>query len=403
MAPPTAGQRPQGHHLPGIEGLRGVAALLVLIYHVGVYSGQVGSSQWQQRGNPFFGPVLARAEVGLPVFFVLSGALLYRPFALATRANAAPPATGPYLWRRALRVLPAYWVLVGLSLPLLNREALHGVWDVVRPVLLLHIYQQDVLPAGMGHTWSLAVEISFYLLLPLAAALLARSARRRHDPVARARRVLWNLAVVAGLSVAYTVYSHGPALGAYPMESLWLPEYLVYFAAGMAAAMLSACRQGELRVWRPYDWLVEHPAASWGLAATAYAVACSPLTGSRTVDYPSVAHALAIKGCYLATSMLLIVPFTTTRPTKSTLLGVLTHPVTRFLGRVSFGVFLAHLFVLDAYDAWSGTPFATAGFWPLLTLVLSSAILAATVCHYVIERPAMRLRRRLGRTAVTRA
>ncbi|NSC25513.1 acyltransferase [Streptomyces albus subsp. chlorinus] len=389
---------------PGIEGLRGIAALLILFYHVGVYSGEVASSLWHQSGNPVGAAVLANAEVGLPVFFLLSGMLLYRPFVMATLTDTPPPATRPYLWRRALRIMPAFWVLAIFSLVLLARDSLHSPWDVVRPLLLLHIYQQDVLPPGMGQTWSLAVEVSFYLLLPLFAALCASWARRAVDTAARTRRALWILAAAAVLSVGWTVVSHLPRMGAYPFIYLWLPEYLVYFAAGMALATFSVCLQLRIRVWEPYRWLVAHPGASWLLAAAVFACACTPLGGPHTIDYPSVPQALLTKMWYLLISVLLVTPFTaTTAEPRSRVHMVLASRPVQFCGRVSFGVFLWHLFVLDAYYAWGDTPQGTADFAPLLALVLLTSLAAATVSFYVVERPAMRLRPQLGRAPEARS
>ena len=82
------------HFFSGIEGARGIAALMVLLYHVGVYSGQVCSTLWHQEGNGIVGAVLAKNEAGLPVFFVLSGALLYRPFASPPYPNHRIPRSG---------------------------------------------------------------------------------------------------------------------------------------------------------------------------------------------------------------------------------------------------------------------------------------------------------------------
>ncbi|RAJ58804.1 peptidoglycan/LPS O-acetylase OafA/YrhL [Streptomyces sp. Amel2xB2] len=386
-----------------VEGMRGIAALMILLYHVGVYSGQVGSSMWNQSGNTLGAAVLANAEAGLPIFFLLSGMLLYRPFVTATLTDTAPPAPRPYLWRRALRILPAFWVLAVASLLLLARPTLHGVWDVVRPLLLLHIYQQDVLPAGMGQTWSLAVEVSFYALLPLFSFACTRWARRAGDTAARARRVLWVLLTVAVLSAGWTVLSHLPRMGDYPFIYLWLPEYLTYFAAGMAVATLSVCLQLGVRVWEPYRWLMAHPGTSWLLAAAAFVCACTPLGTPHTIDYPSVPQALLTKLWFLLISALLVAPLTATAAPRSPVHTFLGSRPVQFCGRISYGVFLWHLFVLDGYYAWNHTPQGTADFVPLLGLVLVASLAAATFSFYAVERPAMRLRPRLGRAPVTRS
>src|SRR4051812_26100870 len=88
--------------LPALDVLRVVGAAAVVGVHVGFNTGAVYQGVW--------GGVLARLDVGVAIFFVLSGFLLFRPFALARATGARRPGTGRYLWRRALRILPAYWL-----------------------------------------------------------------------------------------------------------------------------------------------------------------------------------------------------------------------------------------------------------------------------------------------------
>src|SRR5216684_333370 len=92
-------------HQNALDGLRAVAAGAVLVTHVGGLTGYV------LTGTPASW-VVSRGNIGVPIFFVLSGLLLYRPWAAA--ALAGPPAVRvtTYLRRRALRILPAYWAVV---------------------------------------------------------------------------------------------------------------------------------------------------------------------------------------------------------------------------------------------------------------------------------------------------
>ena len=83
---------------PALNGVRGAAALLVLVSHVGYESGASFSG--------IAGGLLSRAEIGVTIFFVLSGFLLYHPYARSHLEGATPPAVGRYLWRRLL--LPAF-------------------------------------------------------------------------------------------------------------------------------------------------------------------------------------------------------------------------------------------------------------------------------------------------------
>ena len=99
---PELDRRSAGTYFPAMDGYRAVAALAVLLAHVALLSGIV-------RTNTTFGPYLARADVGVSVFFLLSGFLLYRPFVAARLAGRPSGSLGGYVRRRALRIIPAYW------------------------------------------------------------------------------------------------------------------------------------------------------------------------------------------------------------------------------------------------------------------------------------------------------
>src|SRR5690349_6021927 len=90
--------------VPRLEGIRGLCALGVIVYHVAFAAGV--TSLLPIQGDGFWGILLDGLSVSLPPFFVLSGLLLYRPFARAIIAGTHRPAVGPFLWRRALRILP---------------------------------------------------------------------------------------------------------------------------------------------------------------------------------------------------------------------------------------------------------------------------------------------------------
>src|SRR3954451_6600816 len=98
----TAGRSSSRSFFSGIEGLRAAAALLVLVVHTSFASG------FTLRSGA--GPYTARGEVGVALFFLISGFLLYRPFVAAAFEGRPGPRLGPYLIRRALRILPLYWV-----------------------------------------------------------------------------------------------------------------------------------------------------------------------------------------------------------------------------------------------------------------------------------------------------
>ena len=216
----------------------------MLLTHVG------GLTGYTLTGTPASW-VLSRGDVGVPIFFSLSGLLLYRRWAAAALAGGRTGAVAVYLRRRALRILPAYWAVVLIALPVLNPGAARHAWPWIQYLLLIQNYDSHPWWSGTGATglaqaWSLVVEASFYLVLPLLAAALTWFACRgtsAGDVSRRARRLLIGIAALAASSVGWEV------LGYYPRPSLWsegtLPPLLIWFCTGMAMAVALAWAAAE--------------------------------------------------------------------------------------------------------------------------------------------------------------
>ncbi len=151
--------------LPAVEGMRACAAMGVVLTHVAFQTGtSVG----------VLGRLLHRFDLAVAVFFALSGFLLWRGHAAAARGLRHRPATGHYLSSRLVRIMPGYLVAVVVILTLLP-EANHAsptVW--LANLTLTQVYVPLTLTAGLTQMWSLSVEVSFYLALPILALLAYR-------------------------------------------------------------------------------------------------------------------------------------------------------------------------------------------------------------------------------------
>jgi len=165
-------------HLPVLDAYRAVAAIAVVATHVGYQTGQTL--------HGLFGSVLSRLDIGVALFFALSGFLLYRPWAVAQMSGRPGPRVQGYLWRRALRILPAYWVVVVVALSGLpdNDGASPATW--VANLGLVQIYVPDTLTHGLTQMWSLSTEVAFYLLLPVLAWATTKASRGRVSPLGAA-------------------------------------------------------------------------------------------------------------------------------------------------------------------------------------------------------------------------
>lgn len=368
-------------YVPALDGLRGVAAVMVMALHVGIYAGQVASS-WLGigEGGPL-GVLLSRFTVAVPVFFVLSGFLLYRPYAAAGSARGARPATASYLWHRALRILPAYWAVTLVALLLFAPATLTQPWPALRALLLLHIYGEGGIPLGITQTWSLATEVAFYLALPLLALVF-------HPLLRRSAVALGALAGLEVVTIVSVVLTHLPSAGAYPAANFWLPEYLGYFAAGMALAVLSASgfRFGVLS---RYPWL------GWLVAALGYLVLSSPITGS-TKYYPTVGEALLEHILDMVVAVALVLPLVVAPdrgPARPLQQGILA-----WFGRISYGLFLWHMVVVEGWFRLTDSAPGTASFAVLFPVTVVVTTVLAWLSHTLVERPARRLRGIFDRT-----
>ncbi len=177
-----------GAHFAGLDGYRAVAALMVVLTHVAFSTGVVVTAgTW--------GHLLGRLDFGVALFFLMSGFLLYRPWARAAFDATPRPSLRRYAIRRAARILPLYWVVVVVTLLVLPEIQPVGTDQWWKHLLALQIYLPGGAIEGLSQTWSLCTEISFYVALPVLA-VLAGSGRGR-DPWRRQVVLLATLVVVA--------------------------------------------------------------------------------------------------------------------------------------------------------------------------------------------------------------
>ncbi|MFC4146834.1 acyltransferase family protein [Micromonospora mangrovi] len=381
---PTGGGR-----LPALDALRAIGAIAVVLHHVGFHTGATGNAEW--------GGWLARMDVGVAIFFSLSGFLLFRPWALSVATGRPRPRTGRYLWRRGLRILPAYWLTVLVCLVVLPQNRPAPLADWLHHLTFTQIYAPGLLRNGLSQTWSLATEVAFYLILPLVAVPMAG---RTWRPVRTVLAACGGLLVTAGWLVAM-------ALGWLDMglHTTWLPAYAGWFGAGMAlAAAHVALRTGTApAAFRILDDLAAAPIACWAAAVGLLAIATTPVAGPRDLTEPSPA-AFAVKlTLYLAVAVLILVPVAFGPPSRVKV--ALGAPPARWLGTVSYGLFLWHPLVLELIYLVDDRPLFTGGLVSTFALTMAGGLLYAAVSYYGVEHPLQQLgsQRRPRRAAAPEA
>jgi peptidoglycan/LPS O-acetylase OafA/YrhL len=314
----------------GLDALRGIACLLVFFHHV--------DANYGLAGGLFRGGGIA----GVFTFFVLSGFLLYRPFL------EGPVGLGGYAVRRFARIYPAYlFALVGLSI--LTQSQVF--WQHA-PQYLLFIQNADaqLFQGFLGVSWTLAMEVGFYIFLPLIAWAV------RGDP----RRLL--ALAVPSLAAWLVVQAFaGPTLNV-----TVFPLYGWMFAAGMLLAM--AVHRG----WQPGRRALS------GIALIAIAMFIArPLGRADNAFHYAVMVLLVEAGAAMVAAWLLVNP-----P------GLRWRPLVVFGGALSYAFYLWHADMIGLARGLELSPLGLTVAAFMLTLPF------AALSWLLVEKPAMRAARR---------
>jgi peptidoglycan/LPS O-acetylase OafA/YrhL len=344
-----------------VESLRAVAAVGVLVSHAFAYAHGWRPVIFATYGNR---SVMALGWC-VRLFFALTGYLLYRPFAKRDLADGDGIVGRRYAWNRLVRIAPLYYAVVVILL--LVQEHGGTVTQWWRFMLFAQRFSTSTAGAVNPPTWSLVVEVHFYILLPLLAWGVARVAR---GAAWRAGAVL-----IALGALSFLLRARHPE-----PQSLWsysLPCTFCFFVPGMLLAVL---RTTPLETWWSHRrWL--GAADLWFVAG----VAAWAMIG---FDY-------ALEPLVMMASFLLV--GAVVLPLRSgTLVRALDWRPLAALGIASYSLYLWHVpVIVNLLDAgWAPT-----GFPGLLAVGLVVSIAAAAVSYRLIEAPFLRLRRPWARTS----
>ncbi|MBD1270947.1 acyltransferase [Aeromicrobium tamlense] len=392
---------PMGH-LRLVDGLRAVAAGLVLVSHVAFWTGAANID--------LVGGLVARGDAGVAVFFAISAFLLLRP-AIARGLDGVASEPGSlwrYAVRRAARILPAYWLALAGVLAAavwVVGSGSGGAGKVAAHLLVLQGYTREYYQS-FTQTWSLTTEVTFYVLVPLLGAVLTRGLWRRGS---RGVGTLVGLTLAVGgvglvAQAAAAAWTRAGSDGGAGVLATSVLGHLAWFGAGTVVALLAeghrrgvgplATRPGVLAVWRSRPTLVL-------LAVVTYVLASSPIAGPRDLAAPTVGQAVVKEALYALFAFLLLAACVQEPRPGTPAAQVARWGVTRWLGDISYGVFLWHLVVLQVlFEVTGATLFAT-GFWWVLYAVVGFSVALASLSWMLVERPILTLAR--DRTARDRA
>ncbi|WP_341928114.1 acyltransferase [Nocardioides psychrotolerans] len=355
-----------------LDWLRGLAALAVVFFHAYQRNRSGADSAWPWSGTAH--QLMTGTDLFVDLFFVLSGLVLWAPIARSA-ATGEPSRPGRVLlYRRMARLLPLYLTVVLIVWALTN-PSLPGHWqDLVLHLTFTHVYSDTYIFWTNGPAWSLAVEFHFYVLMALAAPLVAAGVRRVRTPGAR----LAVAAVLPALLVVTTAaYLSWATLADVPQDnwSVWFSPLsrAADFGIGMGLALLVAAGVRLGRVARGTLAVV-------GIAATVALVLTRPLTTAGEWWHPAYALAIAV---VLASIVLHDGPWP----------AALSWRPLAWIGGLGYGVYLIHEPVMRLLGHLGALPDPRPGAFFVITaaLVVVPTIALAWVSSRTVEAAGLRL------------
>ncbi len=376
VTPPAGNPR-----YPLMDGIRAIAAIAVLTTHA-AFASDPSASTW-------YGHMTARLDVGVAIFFAIAGFLLFRPYVSDHVDGVRAPTFARYIFRRGLRVVPAYWVAI-IVFVILGLVTLDSRWW--EQFGLVQVYDPQEVFGGIVPAWSLATEVAFYLALPLFVLLMR--GERAESRIGRLRTGAWIAGALWLGSLAFRLVlralNHGH-------PSIWfnaLPGSLDWFAIGMGLAVLSVALARSERRPRLLVMLEERPGLSW-LAALALFVFVSYGLGATGTwgEARTTAGWLTMHALYGVIALFVIAPAVFPGRANGLVHQALANPIIAGLGVVSYGIFLYNgpisvwLASSGLAGMWAGKPFLG-----ILLATLALTIVAAALSYRLVERPLLALK-----------
>lgn len=357
------------HRVEVVDGLRGIAILIVVLYHA-----------WVVYGQPFaftlagitisLQSIAATGFLGVDLFFFLSGFCLFYPYARRHLEGRKPQTLREFVQRRALKIVPSYFLaLTVFALPFHASFPSIGaaLGNYAAHLLFIHPLFAPTFDSISGPFWTLGVEVQFYLCFPLIAwAIRLRPALAYFGIFALAETYRAVLIATGNSGEFYAVNQ--------------LPAFLDIFVGGMVAAYTVVwirMRVPDLPRYRPALTAI-------ALGTCAVALVClvrlaqSDAMQSTTAFFqwqslyrPGIALTLFV----LAVSSVLA---------SDGWQRAVANPPLLFLSTISYNLYLWHLEIMVWGHEWNADP------WLVICLSTAAAILTATLITFWLEQPILR-------------
>ncbi len=340
--------------IPGLDGVRMIAVFLVMLYHFGI-------------------PYVPGGH-GVTMFFVLSGFLITW-LLLKEQAATGGISVRDFYWRRALRIFPAFyafWLLIAAEGLLRDGNAPEAhAWSAFFYVSNYYSALNDHPVNGFSHTWSLGVEEQFYLLWPAFFIYLSRDLRRMTTVL---------MGVIGAVAIYRVVLAYGFDVN---------QSYIYSAFDTRVDHLLVGCLGAVVVQRRAWTWMWDRLCGHWAMPLLTVAAALGSIALGRTGLVPRYRDVLGfvidpvLFGVFIAQ----VIALSGTRAWSW-----LDSPVARFLGRISYPLYLYQQLTL--YRAKVMT--ADYPLWVQLVVAVGLTVVVASGSYYLIERPFLRLKHRFS-------
>ena len=331
-------------HVPALDGVRAIAIALVLGFH-----GYI--------------PFLQGGQIGVDIFFVLSGYLITSLLLLELKATDRIGFIRFYI-RRALRLYPALLVMLGL---VLLYDCMFVQQGYLREVIFSGLYLMDYGMAfdhvrtftPLSHTWSLAVEEHFYILWPPLLLWLWR----RYP----AEKLITFLSAAVGVSLAWFL------LSAYCVDS-WLNVYLRFdtrLTGLLLGCLLAACRIHGKKI----------PFVDEGLALFSALLGLWVVAAPHNLAYHAVSAIVIVLASFFAFFLIAKI----TEDEKWVVSQYLGSAIPAFIGKISYGVYLFHILISSAAAHFLGRAEGASPWFVTAPIMIVGSFALATVSWYTVE------------------
>lgn len=352
--------------MPGLDLLRAIAILWVMLFHSFIVGGLGDDWGWLSKYG----------WMGVDIFFVLSGYLIGGQVLQQLRDRSRIDFSDFYL-RRALRILPAFWVVLAIYLLLPSWREVDGMepwWKFAAFIYNLSVdYEAH---AAFSHAWSLCVEEHFYLVFPLLAAWLFR----RNSKLLCISLIAFVL--LGGIALRSAIWLHDDAL---QPDRNWFIEDLYYPTWCRLDGLLVGVVLAAMRVFRGHWWchLRKYSNMAMGLGLLGMVLSFQLVAQRNGL----LANSIGLPVLSLSFGLLVFAA-----AERDSWIGRWRVPGAGWIAAISYSLYLSHKLVMHGVDAAiDGRVHGIAAF----TLYALAILATGALLHYVVERPGLRLRSRV--------